>query len=258
MLPRIVTGLTLAGLVLAVTLAGPPWATAVVVLVVCTICWLELYQMMLPGRLVEQAVGVALGTALCGSASFLPQWLPWVAMLAVATPALCVLARPEPIDEAARRLLVLWGGLVYVGGTLGTGLALADRPRELILACTIVFMSDTGAYFVGRALGRHKLYEKISPKKTVEGAVGGLLASVLGGFVGIWALGLDLGWPLVLGLGVGGAVMGQLGDLVESMLKRSAGVKDSGKLLPGHGGFLDRVDGLMFALPLFVVVLSPR
>ena len=120
----------------------------------------------------------------------------------------------------------------------------------IFLALAIPWLGDTGAYFAGRAFGRHKLYELISPKKTIEGYVGGVITATIGVFVirslGLPALGvIDC---LVIGVIIGTAAV--LGDLAESLLKRAFGVKDSGRIMPGHGGLLDRIDSLLFVLPL--------
>jgi len=111
-------------------------------------------------------------------------------------------------------------------------------------------MTDTGAYYSGRALGRHKLAPRISPGKTVEGAVGGFFAAVMAGPLCrlIFFQQLPLFDSLLLGASIG--ILGQVGDLAESMLKRGAGVKDSSHLLPGHGGMLDRLDSILFCAPL--------
>ncbi len=124
----------------------------------------------------------------------------------------------------------------------------AASAMVLILVFVVTWANDTSAYFVGRALGRHKLLPSLSPNKTVEGAVGGLVASTLIAplFTGVVQVSP---WHLAaMGFCLGLAA--QVGDLWESMLKRYGGVKDSGRLLPGHGGFLDRFDGIFFALPL--------
>ncbi|UCC67646.1 MAG: phosphatidate cytidylyltransferase [Armatimonadota bacterium] len=128
---------------------------------------------------------------------------------------------------------------------LGPGIPFgAGLVALVVIAC---WATDTAAYFVGKAIGRHKLSPKISPGKTVEGAAAGLVAAVLtAASMGRW-----LGLPLVQGVLLGAilGVAGQLGDLFESSLKRRAGVKDSGALLPGHGGVLDRLDSLLFSAP---------
>ncbi len=114
----------------------------------------------------------------------------------------------------------------------------------------VVWSSDTAAYYVGTRLGRHALAPRVSPKKTIEGAVGGVLGALVAAFVArLWFINrLSPTDCAVLGLGLGG--IGILGDLVESMLKRGAGVKDSAALVPGHGGILDRVDSLLYAGPI--------
>lgn len=119
-----------------------------------------------------------------------------------------------------------------------------------------IWLCDSAAYFAGRAFGKHKLFERVSPKKTWEGAVAGLLFAV-GGFLGAKFLVLPyltVGSAVLCGLIVG--VVGQIGDLAESLLKRDAGVKDSSTLIPGHGGVLDRFDSLMFVSPLIFVYLD--
>jgi phosphatidate cytidylyltransferase len=114
----------------------------------------------------------------------------------------------------------------------------------LMLGCTI--LNDTFAYFVGRAIGSHKMAPRISPKKSIEGAVGGLIGSVVAAMVvKIYSPWLPAKYAIILGLVVG--IVGQWGDLFESAIKRDFRVKDSGKILPGHGGILDRFDAILFA-----------
>jgi len=141
-------------------------------------------------------------------------------------------------------------GPLYVGG-LVTTLALLRRdqgelgPPFVLLVLMLSWLPDTGGYFAGRFLGRHKLYEAVSPKKTVEGAIGGLIGGVAGAMLAhfFYLRSLPLFDAVVLGLI--GSALGMVGDLGESLLKRSSGVKDSGGIVPGHGGILDRVDALL-------------
>jgi phosphatidate cytidylyltransferase len=123
-------------------------------------------------------------------------------------------------------------------------------PKLLTTFFAMVMLTDTAAYYVGRAMGRHKLAPTISPGKTIEGAVGGLFGAMLAGPVCrmIFFPEITMLNAVILGLTVG--VIGQIGDLAESLLKRSAGVKDSGTLLPGHGGMLDRIDSILFCAPV--------
>jgi phosphatidate cytidylyltransferase len=128
-----------------------------------------------------------------------------------------------------------------------------DRPRGLawlLIVLLATWLGDTAAYLVGRSWGKRPLLPRVSPKKTVEGALGGLAGSALVGGIGVVVFGLGLPAPLGASVGFALGAVGQVGDLAESLLKRQAGVKDSGALIPGHGGMLDRVDALLFALTL--------
>lgn len=120
----------------------------------------------------------------------------------------------------------------------------------IVFAVACTFLNDTGAYYTGRTIGTHKLTPKISPGKTIEGTIGGLGASILCGLVVNYIFGSPMGseWTVFLGLLIG--LTAVFGDLVESSIKRGAGIKDSGALLPGHGGVLDRFDSLIFVFPV--------
>jgi phosphatidate cytidylyltransferase len=153
-----------------------------------------------------------------------------------------------PLETALARVSMGLGGILYCSVTLGFLLMI---PRDLILILlAIIWIGDTAAYYGGRAFGRHLLAPKVSPKKTIEGAIAGLLGAVAAGIIGGSVLTAE---PLLLlaGMSAATAIAGQLGDLAESVLKRSAGVKDSSSILPGHGGILDRLDSLFFAAPVF-------
>ncbi len=163
--------------------------------------------------------------------------------------ALLALARPDPLPAAAGRMGWLIAGPIYLGGAIGALAKLHHLDNGgtwVVLSMALAWGSDTGGYFAGRAFGRHKLYEKISPKKTVEGSIGGLATVVAFALVmkALWMPELSWVHAVVLAL-VAGAV-GQAGDLCISVIKRSMGVKDSGNIIPGHGGLLDRIDALMF------------
>ena len=133
-----------------------------------------------------------------------------------------------------------------------------DGPKLLLFALVITWVADSTAYFVGRAIGKHPLAPHLSPKKTWEGSIGSMIGSLVAG----WAFGYWIRMPLghLLAMAAIGNVAGQMGDLLESAYKRSAGVKDSGGLLPGHGGVLDRIDALILCIPVvwyYVVVVNP-
>jgi phosphatidate cytidylyltransferase len=148
---------------------------------------------------------------------------------------------------------------LYLGLPIGAMLAIRERlgaPGLFLLMLTII-ASDTAQYYTGRALGRRPLAATISPKKTIEGAAGGVVVgtAVLAG-VGAWWLAVPIGLPARLALGILVVAAGIAGDLFESLLKRSAGIKDSSSLIPGHGGILDRIDALLFAAPVYFVALK--
>lgn len=148
----------------------------------------------------------------------------------------------------------LLAGLLLLPALFVSVLALAGLPagRQLLLyALFLVFAADTGAYFAGRRFGRRRLAPAVSAGKTWEGLAGGLLGAAAFSVVAAWWLGIDPGlWPYWLGIGIMAAGLSVSGDLFESVLKREAGAKDSGTLLPGHGGLLDRADSLLAALPV--------
>ncbi len=149
-------------------------------------------------------------------------------------------------------LATLYFGLLYVGFTLGHFLPLRALPDGVFLVFFVLFVTwagDTGAYVFGLHFGSRPLAPAISPKKTVEGLIGGVVLAMLAALVArAWFL-PAFTLPEAAAVGVGLGVIGALGDLVESALKRSAGVKDSGSLIPGHGGMLDRIDSLLFTTP---------
>ena len=162
----------------------------------------------------------------------------------------------EKLENAPRRIGMAVLGVVYPGLLLSALVPLRGLDRGewwIILALTVTWLNDTGAYFAGRAFGRRKLYPRISPSKTWEGAIGGAAGSILGALIvqQFWLPRLPA-WGAAL-VGVGAAVLGPIGDLSESMLKRAFGAKDSGRLLPGHGGILDRIDALLFNAPFVLL-----
>ena len=147
---------------------------------------------------------------------------------------------------------------LYIGLPIGALVAVRSfaGAHVLFLLMLTVMVSDTAQYYTGRAFGRHPLAAAISPKKTVEGALGGFVfgTALFVGAGAWWVPGMPV--PFRVGLGLAIVALGIAGDLFESMLKRSAGVKDSSALIPGHGGILDRVDALLFAAPIYYIFLK--
>jgi phosphatidate cytidylyltransferase len=203
-------------------------------------------------------IGVAGATPLMAAYGESGDLLPGWSGLALACATVVLLAvflfRRGPLEAVPRSISVVAFSWLYCGLLLASvvGLRLRFGVAWVILAFVVTWGNDTFAYFAGHALGKHKLYERISPKKTWEGFVGGAVGSVVGALVTrllLPSLGAELPIGTAVVLGLGGAVLGPLGDLAESMVKRAAGVKDSGKIIPGHGGLLDRIDALLFVSP---------
>jgi phosphatidate cytidylyltransferase len=207
-------------------------------------------------------VGEALGIAFAGaiplmaafgeSGDLLPGWSGLALAGATVVLMATFLFRREPLEQIPRSIAIVVLAWLYCGLLIASLVGLRDRfgVPWVIVAFVVSWANDTFAYFAGHAFGKHKLYERISPKKTWEGFAGGLVGSVAGAFAVLWLLhpaALTVGGAIAVGLG--GGVLGPLGDLAESMVKRAAGVKDSGKIIPGHGGLLDRIDALLFVAP---------
>ena len=172
--------------------------------------------------------------------------LPLLLTSAIMLPLLWLLGRPKKGGAFIGWAWTL-AGILYIGWLLSYLVALrVDYGRNWVfLALATNFGSDTTAFFVGRALGRHKLAPNISPGKTWEGTIAGVLGAIIISLLFTMLIPFSYWQAIILGLLV--SIFGQLGDLVESLLKRNMGVKDSGRLLPGHGGFLDRIDSVVFA-----------
>jgi len=178
----------------------------------------------------------------------------WLALLlmTVGSGTLAISAR-APIEQGAASVGLLAFGVPYFALPSASLYRLqVFDPWVLALLLAIVWLGDSGAYYIGKTWGRHKLAPRVSPNKTWEGAIANIAAGMLAATAwSYWRLGEVDGWILFLAALVSTAA--QIGDLVESLLKRGAGVKDSGQILPGHGGMLDRMDALLFAAPVMWV-----
>jgi phosphatidate cytidylyltransferase len=244
---RILTALVLLPLVLYVILLGPWWSFYAVLTAVALLCFHEYAGIAAAygvGNLGPLGYAAGLWLLLAGEETLLALTLLLLAALALTL-------RLDDLAKSMPRAAVLVFGVVYIFGCWRFAVLLRNAsPYWLTFALALSWVGDIAAYYVGRSLGRHRLAPVISPKKSWEGSAASVVASVLFGWLFLHAtLPAVPVWHAIALAAVGNAA-GQLGDLAESAIKRGAGVKDSGTILPGHGGFLDRVDSTLFALPV--------
>ena len=257
---RLLTGFVGVPLLVLLIGWGEPWLFHGLCLLVTFGALHEYFSIGFPGRPGEQIIGIAFGLAV-SSTVFFPQLTPVELILApllVLMSSIYIFINGRLEDRLARLAWALLGAL-YLGYLLPHWSSLFRLPhgRAWVFFVLVVIMAgDTCAYFVGRRFGTKKLAPEISPGKTLEGAVGYVLGSILAGcLTGIFlAAGLAF-WELAV-LSALLSILGQLGDLFESWIKRVFAVKDSGRLLPGHGGLLDRLDSLIFPAVLTTTYLK--
>jgi len=282
---RVLTALVLAPIVVVVAVLGEPWLSLLVGLVVF-LALVEIIGLLdaagfEPPQVLMLATGIAVAGATIVAANqgfvgaFLSNLLsetvtpglPVVAFVAAAIIlGIASFTRPDPkagfltwatstfgvaYVSLLAPFIVLVGHLGPADGGPGTavgGLGMRAGAAWMICLLLVVWGYDTGAYAAGRWLGRRQLIPHISPSKTIEGVAGGIVVAIVGAAVGLWLVGVPAWHAVLIGPVVGLAA--QAGDLAESLLKRAAGRKESGFLIPGHGGMLDRVDSFLFAAPL--------
>jgi len=272
---RLLTGAVLIPVVVAIVLWSPAELVAVLALFMTGLALLEFFAIL------ERAGlhAYRLWTLLSAAAIFLTQWhaarpgqfsfgfplrLDLVLFIFVLGLGVIVCLSRRPLKTALGDLAAGAMGLLLIALPLSTSVRLVAvdviGPKLLLFALVVVWVGDTMAYFVGKFVGRWHMAPQLSPAKTWEGAAANLLGAVIAGVAFAGSLAIPAGHAILMaGLA---SVAGQIGDLLESAYKRSAGVKDSGTLLPGHGGMLDRIDALILAAPVvwyyFSLVLGPR
>lgn len=269
---RALSALVLVPVLLIALLIGLPAITAVLVVVVALGAWEVFRLLKMAGYQSLPLFGTALAIAFVLEAAFQPVGDKGILLVAIGVVLAGVgaFSRQDPRDGLVAWFATVFGA-IYVGLIAfvlhvastgpaipeGAPLAQIGAERGWILLLVLgVWSYDTGAYLVGRQIGRHKFLTHISPSKSIEGLIGGVVASTIVTMLMLAALGQNPAGGLVLGPVLG--LTAQAGDLAESMLKRAAGAKDSGTLIPGHGGMLDRIDSFLFAGPvvaLYVVAL---
>ena len=265
MLSRIISGVVLAVGIVLVLLKSPWWGFGIVIGVAAALGSNEYIRMARPmSGAGERGIFIVIST-LVACAPMITRFVPTLDHTTLLTIGFVVLmtvrlANPKPIEDALNRAALEVCGLMYLGVTFPLIFDLRAQTNDgwlVLLAMVITFASDTGGYFAGRFLGKNKLYPTVSPKKTIEGAIGGIIAAVGGTYLLSTNIdSLAILTPMhCVAIGGLGACMAIIGDLVESLMKRAFGVKDSGALIPGHGGILDRIDGLLFCGPFVWIYL---
>jgi phosphatidate cytidylyltransferase len=264
---RVLTALVLFPLVTYVVLWSPHWAVLAVTALVAMLCFYEYsgiaaaYQ---PGTAGSRTPisGLGFPGPLGYGAGLLILVLRGEGYVVLTLVAVALIALSLALQAADLRAGILHAaflllGVVYVFGCWRFAPLLAAQNRYwLLYALVLNWIGDIGAYYVGRAMGRHKMAPIVSPGKSWEGAAASLAASLIFGFFFLhWAI-PAVPPAIALALTAGANAAGQFGDLCESALKRGAGVKDSGTLLPGHGGWLDRVDSTLFTLPVVYLYVA--
>ena len=255
---RLLSGLVLLALVVGVFWGLPPWGTQIFAGIALVLSLREYDNLVRRSGLdVVPGVSAVLSVVMYVLLIFHLPATHGLLLGAVAVGGALV-ARGRVPEQATAVAAAMLFPMAY----LGMGIATVPLVREAYGAPALLTLfltqigSDTAQYYAGRTFGRTPLALALSPKKTREGAVGGLVAGalVMAGFGRLWLPGIPAAALALLGVGV--AIVGIAGDLFESMLKRSAGVKDSSDLIPGHGGMLDRIDALLFTMPLYYVALQ--
>ena len=254
---RILSALVLLPVVLGVIWFTPPIGTWLLGGVVLTLAFIEyagLARQLSPG-MPTVASGAATLTAYAAIAAHVP--LDQVLAFCAIAIGLLAVARGRPEEDVLRAVGVALFPTLYLGAALGLSLLVREQygVEAVLIPFLTVVISDSAQYYGGRTMGRRPLAPAISPKKTVEGAITGVVAAAIATpLLGMWAFpGRPVASFVLLGVLLANA--GICGDLFESLLKRSAGVKDASGLIPGHGGMLDRIDSLLFAGPVYYLFL---
>ncbi len=262
---RVISGLLFLPLFYLVTWKLPPLYFTALVLVAAAIGQYEFYRMARArGTNPQTALGILLGA--CVVMEFYHPLVHGGGTFFIVTAAMLLITvarvfSSQPVDGAFEDITATFTGVFYVALLFAFQVAVRmgiDGKQWLVFLFLIIWASDIGAYAVGLPFGRHRLYEKISPKKSIEGFIGALAASAgMALLCRTWFM-PPLGMVEAVCIALSLATVGTIGDLVESLFKRAAGVKDSGGLIPGHGGVLDRMDSMLFAAPVLYYYLLMR
>jgi phosphatidate cytidylyltransferase len=280
---RVLTALVLIPIVIALVLFTPTWTVAIALAIITILAlweyfalgdaighrpyrfWTIFCSLFLVLLQIAESFNDRYPASRFGVGEHVTRSLPsltWIFFLFVLGLTVLTLFTRRPLVESLPAAGISSSAILLVAFPLSYAVRLhafsANGPRLLLFALAITWAADTTAYFVGRSLGKHPLAPHISPKKTWEGSIGGIIGSLLVAYGFSFLIHIPL--PHLLAMATVGNIAGQMGDLLESACKRSAGAKDSGHLLPGHGGILDRIDALILCIPViwfYLVIVNP-
>lgn len=249
---RLATALVLVPVLTWLILAGPQWALIAVLAAIGLTAFYEYDQIAIANGIPQAGLpGMAAGLAVMLAPA------PAMVMVFVALLGMLLTLRSRDLGGAMASAAAFTLGVIYIFGALRVAIELrAINPHWLMFALLLGWVGDTAALYIGRTLGRHALAPRISPAKTWEGAIGSVAVAVLAGAIYAHYLLVAQAVGFVVAVATAGNLAGQAGDLCESALKRGAGVKDSGAWLPGHGGWLDRIDSNLFAVPVVYALVK--
>jgi len=257
-LRRLYTAAALIPAVYVIIAHLPPWALTLLLITVGSIALVEFYQICLQPRFNRPVVGAGLAAfAMVVAHAHLGLALAYLLATSVLVVSIAVSitsGRNDHRGENILNILIVLFGVLYVGFPLGTVVSTRPLPAGeflVLFLAVVTWASDAGAYYAGTLWGKHPLLPSVSPKKTVEGVLGGMISAISAALLAQWWFVPQFSSADALILGILLTGTGLLGDLFESMIKRRMGVKDSGGILPGHGGMLDRLDSLLFTAPTF-------
>lgn len=273
---RIIPGLSFAAIIVS-AIYFSPWTYALIMLLIILLCTHEFFKIIKaerePNDVLADFHGIAVSIYIC--AIFIAGFLERLTILptkylSIAPFAFLLILFLELFSKSSKPLYNIGlnvMGLLYIGIPIfmsnyiiqlsNTETGILYDGRILLGAMLLVMLNDVGAYFMGNWFGKHPLFTRVSPKKTIEGTVGGYLTNLIGGVLGFYIIGQIplLDWLIIAVLSSTGAI---IGDLVESLFKRSLQIKDSGSAIPGHGGFLDRFDAILYSLPIIATYIILR
>lgn len=256
---RIITGIIAFSLVSLLIIKGTPLMFAIFICAASVIALLEYYQIVFSDQ--KQTIfsaipvwGALAGLMIIGAAYFHSfQFIFLLLIFNLMGAAILSMPQYKKGPEVLNVVGKVTQGVIYIPASLSIFVLLRSDPDGIswiFFLLFMVFAGDTGALYSGKFFGHHKLSPSISPGKTIEGSIGGMLLSIIVGYLFVFLFLPQLNKPSILILFIIVNIAGQTGDLFESGLKRAGNIKDSGNILPGHGGILDRIDALLFAAPV--------